>query len=60
MPIIHDTRWQVWGLWIKHGSDHAHWEQAFSLDGETWEVNWMNDLTRADPAKICDGVHPRV
>lgn len=30
-----------------------------SLDGKTWEVNWMNDLTRADPAKICDGVHPR-
>ena len=46
-------------LWIKHGPDHAHWEQAFSLDGKTWEVNWMNDLTRADPAKICDGVHPR-
>jgi hypothetical protein len=34
-------------LWIKHGPDHAHWEQAFSLDGKTWEVNWMNDLTRA-------------
>jgi hypothetical protein len=46
-------------LWIKHGPDHAHWEQAFSLDGKTWEVNWMNDLTRADPAKICDGVRPR-
>lgn len=46
-------------LWIKHGPDHAHWEQAFSLDGKTWEVNWMNDLTRADPAQICDGVHPR-
>jgi hypothetical protein len=47
-------------LWIKHGPDHAHWEQAFSYDGgKTWEVNWMNDLTRADPAKICDGVRPR-
>jgi hypothetical protein len=46
-------------LWIKHGPDRAHWEQAFSLDGKTWEVNWMNDLTRADPAKICDGVRPR-
>jgi hypothetical protein len=46
-------------LWIKHGPDHAHWEQAFSVDGKTWEVNWMNDLTRADPAKICDGVRPR-
>jgi len=46
-------------LWIKHGPDRAHWEQAFSLDGKTWEVNWMNDLTRADPSKICDGVRPR-
>lgn len=46
-------------LWIKHGPDHAHWEQAFSLDGKTWEVNWMNDLTRADPAQVCDGVRPR-
>jgi hypothetical protein len=46
-------------LWIKHGPDHAHWEQAFSLDGKTWEVNWMNDLTRADPAKVCDGARPR-
>jgi hypothetical protein len=46
-------------LWIKQGPDHAHWEQAFSFDGKTWEVNWTNDLTRADPASICDGVHPR-
>jgi hypothetical protein len=46
-------------LWIKQGPDHAHWEQAFSFDGKTWEVNWMNDLTRADPAKVCDGVRPR-
>jgi hypothetical protein len=46
-------------LWLKHGPDHLHREQAFSLDGKAWEVNWMNDLTRADPAKVCDGVHPR-
>jgi hypothetical protein len=46
-------------LWIKHGPDRAHWEQAFTLDGVNWEVNWRNDLTRADPAKICDGVSPR-
>lgn len=45
-------------LWIKHGPDHAHWEQAFSLDGQTWEVNWMNDLTRADPAKTCHDGRP--
>lgn len=38
---------------------HAHWEQAFSLDGKTWEVNWMIELTRTDPAKLCDGGHLR-
>jgi len=46
-------------LWIKQGPDHAHWEQAFSLDGKTWEVNWVNELIRADPSKICEGVSPR-
>jgi hypothetical protein len=46
-------------LWIKQGPDHAHWEQAFSLDGKTWEVNWVNELTRAEPSKVCEGVHPR-
>jgi hypothetical protein len=46
-------------LWIKRGPDHAHWEQAFSVDGKTWEVNWMNDLTRADPAKVCPGGRPK-
>jgi hypothetical protein len=29
-----------------------------SRDGKTWEVNWMNELTRTDPTKICDGVDP--
>ncbi|HEX8796908.1 MAG TPA: hypothetical protein VF765_38415 [Polyangiaceae bacterium] len=46
-------------LWIKQGPDHAHWEQAFSLDGKSWEVNWVNDLTRADPSQVCQGVSPR-
>jgi hypothetical protein len=46
-------------LWIKQGPDHAHWEQAFSLDGKTWEVNWVNELTRADPSKACVGAVPR-
>ena len=46
-------------IWSHITGNSAHWEQAFSLDGKTWEVNWMNDLTRADPAKICDGVRPR-
>jgi hypothetical protein len=27
----------------------AHWEQAFSVDGEqTWETNWTMELTRID------------
>ena len=46
-------------LWIKQGPDHAHWEQAFSLDGKAWEVNWVNELSRADPSKTCNGVSPR-
>jgi len=44
---------------VKKGPDHAHWEQAFSLDGKTWEVNWMNDLTRANASTICNGASPR-
>ena len=28
----------------------AHWEQAFSPDGgETWEINWIMEFTRAEP-----------
>jgi hypothetical protein len=34
-------------LWSNITPTSAHWEQAFSNDGEhTWETNWMNDLTR--------------
>jgi hypothetical protein len=34
-------------LWSQITPTSAHWEQAFSEDGEkTWETNWMNDLTR--------------
>jgi hypothetical protein len=36
--------------WTKQGPDRALWEQAFSYDGKTWEVNWTNELVRADPA----------
>ena len=39
-------------VWTKQGPDHAHWEQSFSYDGQSWEVNWTNDLTRAD-ASTC-------
>ena len=33
-------------LWVKLGPDHAHWEQAFSFDGKTWETNWAMEFTR--------------
>jgi hypothetical protein len=25
----------------------ARWQQAFSRDGESWETNWIMELTRA-------------
>jgi hypothetical protein len=34
--------------WSKIQKNSAHWEQAFSPDkGQTWEVNWRMDFTRA-------------
>jgi hypothetical protein len=33
-------------LWIKRGPDKAHWEQAFSYDGSSWETNWINEFER--------------
>jgi hypothetical protein len=42
-------------VWTRLGPDRAHWEQAFSADGRTWEVNWTNDFERADPAICVDG-----
>jgi hypothetical protein len=45
--------------WTKVDHDHAHWEQAESLDGRTWEVNWTADFVRADPAAVCEGGRPR-
>jgi hypothetical protein len=37
--------------WSHKGKNDAHMEQAFSADGgQSWEVNWMVDLTR-QPAK---------
>lgn len=28
------------------GADAAHWSQAFSADGDTWETNWHMAFTR--------------
>lgn len=46
-------------VWTKDGPDRATWEQAFSYDGKTWEANWRNQFTRADPAATCDAGRPR-
>lgn len=36
--------------WSRTSTATPHWEQAFSEDGgETWEVNWVTDSTRAEP-----------
>jgi hypothetical protein len=42
---VHDGRpVKVRFLW-RRPPDHApRWEQAFSLDGETWEVNWVMEF----------------
>lgn len=37
---------QVRFVWSRRGRDAAHWEQAFSLDGREWEINWTMALTR--------------
>lgn len=33
-------------LWSEIGSAQARWEQAFSLDGKEWEVNWVMKFER--------------
>jgi hypothetical protein len=45
--------------WKKVSADHLVWEQSFSYDGKTWEMNWTNDLVRGDEAKLCDSGRPR-
>jgi hypothetical protein len=45
--------------WTKVDHDHARWEQAFSYDGRTWEVNWTAEFLRADPAATCEAGRPR-
>ncbi|HEY6620371.1 MAG TPA: hypothetical protein VIY68_12555 [Steroidobacteraceae bacterium] len=40
-------------IWTNPDPDHARWEQSFSFDERTWEVNWISDFTRGDPAVLC-------
>ncbi len=46
-------------LWTQVDHDHVHWEQAFSYDNRTWEVNWISDMTRASPSTTCAGGQPK-
>lgn len=41
---------QVRFLWTRLDADHARWEQAFSLDGQRWETNWVMESARRVPA----------
>jgi len=33
--------------WTRIDADHARWQQSFSIDGETWETNWVMEMSRA-------------
>jgi hypothetical protein len=45
--------------WNKIDQDRARWEQAFSYDNRTWEMNWTADFERADPGRTCVNNRPR-
>jgi hypothetical protein len=39
-------------IWSRTTTPSPRWEQAFSADrGESWELNWVMDFTRADGAR---------
>jgi hypothetical protein len=40
-------------IWTNPDRDHARWEQSFSYDDRNWEINWVSEFTRGDPAMIC-------
>lgn len=35
-------------VWTRLGPDLARWQQAFSLDGQQWEINWTVEHRRAE------------
>jgi hypothetical protein len=45
--------------WTKIDPDHVRWEQAFSYDNRTWEMNWISEMTRANPSSTCEAGHPK-
>jgi len=48
--VVDGVAVQVSYSWSDVTHTNAHWEQAYSLDGETWEVNWTMDwVRRTDP-----------
>jgi hypothetical protein len=46
-------------LWTQIDHDHVHWEQAFSYDNRSWEVNWISEITRGNPSTTCEDGHPK-
>jgi hypothetical protein len=46
-------------VWDMLDQDHARWEQAFSYDNRTWEINWTADFVRGDATKICEAGRPK-
>ena len=34
-------------VWERLGADAARWSQAFSLDGQAWETNWVMEMRRS-------------
>ena len=45
--------------WTIKDRDHARWEQAFSFDDNTWQINWTAEFTRADQSRVCKDGRPR-
>jgi hypothetical protein len=40
-------------VWTVLDQNHARWEQSFSYDDRTWEVNWVSDMTRQSATASC-------
>lgn len=45
-------------IWTLIDDDRARWEQAFSYDDRSWEVNWTADFVRGDAATLCKDGRP--